>query len=89
MSADTTRCAVCGGEFLAKRVIIDGRSMHRGCAVMSYPPHTSDDAARMTNTIVKLRDALEAIVKHAELNGMQEWQFCKRARKALQDGRGE
>lgn len=52
---------------------------------MSYPPHTPDDAARMTNTIFKLRDALEKIVKYAEANGMQDWKFCKRARKALQE----
>lgn len=85
MTSDATRCAVCGGEFSAKCVVINGATMHPGCAVMSYPPHTPDDAARMSNTIFKLRDALEKIVKHAERNGMQDWKICKQARKALKE----
>lgn len=88
MSSDGTRCAVCGGEFSAKRVIINGAAMHQSCAVMSYPSHTSDDVARMTNTIFKLRSALENIVKHAERNGMQDWKICKQARKALKESEG-
>lgn len=51
MSSDATRCAVCGGEFSSKRVVIDGQAMHAGCSVMSYGPHTPDDMARLGNKL--------------------------------------
>lgn len=57
MSSDATRCAVCGGEFSSKRVIIDGQAMHAGCSVMSYGPHTPDGMARLGNKLWDLWDA--------------------------------
>lgn len=54
MKTDATKCAVCGGEFSAKRVIIDGRAMHQGCSVMSYPSHTPKAMNEMNNEIQRL-----------------------------------
>lgn len=57
MYSDATRCAVCGGEFSSKRVIIDGQAMHARCSVMSYGSHTPDDMARLGNKLWDLYNA--------------------------------
>ena len=49
MSTDATRCKVCGGQFSAKRIIIDGMAYHARCAVMSYPSHTHEDYSRLSD----------------------------------------
>lgn len=53
MSTDATRCKVCGGQFSAKRIIIDGCAYHERCAVMSYPPHTHEDYSRLSDEFSK------------------------------------
>jgi hypothetical protein len=58
---DATRCKVCGGPFAAKRIVIEGEQYHERCALMSYPPHTHEDYARLSNQLaeaVRLLDAL-------------------------------
>lgn len=64
MGTDATRCAKCGGEFGSKRIHIDGDQYHPGCAIMSYPSHTPEDASRTTGEICRLRAALEYITEH-------------------------
>ncbi len=61
MGTDATKCAVCGGEFGTKRIHIEGKQYHPGCAVMSYPPHTHDDWQRLADKSERLRAALTAI----------------------------
>lgn len=51
MGTDATRCAKCGGEFSAKRIHIDGDQFHPGCAIMSSPPHTHEDLARLSDVL--------------------------------------
>lgn len=53
MSTDATRCKVCGGQFSAKRVIIDGMAYHERCSVMSYPSHTHEDYSRLSDEFSK------------------------------------
>ena len=77
MSTDATRCFVCGGAFSTKRVIIDGRAGHVGCVVMSYPPHTPDDAARMTNEIGRLREAIEKATAIIDRNLYHQREKCE------------
>ena len=59
---DTTKCCVCGGEFSADRVIIDGGQYHPRCSIMSYDSHTHEDMAEATNLIWKLRTVLQVLV---------------------------
>lgn len=68
MGTDATKCSVCGGEFSTRRVIIEGKAVHQGCSVMSYPPHTSDDMARLSDAlerrIARLRGAIMKYLSH-------------------------
>lgn len=68
MSSDATRCAVCGGEFSSKRVVVDGRAMHQGCAVMSYTSHTPDDMARMGAKIRRLENEIKLLRQRLEVS---------------------
>lgn len=61
MGTDATRCATCGGEFSAQRVIIDGVALHARCAIMSHGSHTHEDMARVTNLVWELRTTLQKI----------------------------
>ena len=62
MGTDATRCCVCGGEFSKERTIIDGRTYHPSCALMSHGSHTHKDMANAVNLIWDLRTALQKIV---------------------------
>ncbi len=61
MSANATRCRVCGGPFAEKRVIIDGQAYHELCSYMSYPPHTYEDYARLSDRNADLVAAIQRI----------------------------
>lgn len=89
MSSDATLCAMCGGEFSSKRVIIDGIAMHQRCAVMSYPSHTPDDMVRLSEKLEKLQTAVKKAICHAERNGMENWPVFKALRKAMPETRAE
>lgn len=56
-SSDATTCAVCGGEFSSRRVIVEGIAMHPRCAVMSYGSHTHDDLADASSRLWNLYEA--------------------------------
>jgi hypothetical protein len=73
MSTDATRCKVCGGQFSAKRIIIDGMAYHERCAVMSYPSHTHEDhqwlSERLSEALSALEDARSFMVEMRARHG--------------------
>src|SRR4051812_28758058 len=52
---DLTRCTVCGGPFSEARIHIDGKAYHQRCSIMSHPPHTWEDYARLSDECERLR----------------------------------
>lgn len=69
---DLTRCTVCGGPFSEVRIHIDGKAYHQRCSIMSHPPHTWEDYARLSDECERLRGELQrarsllALVLHTE-----------------------
>lgn len=61
MSSAADRCAVCGGEFSAVRIHIGGLPYHRGCAMMSYPPHTHEDNQRLGEELWRTQQTLKRV----------------------------
>jgi hypothetical protein len=64
-TTDATRCAVCGGPFSRKRVIIDGMAYHERCSIMSYPSHTHEDYERLSRQLAEAQVALRQIELNA------------------------
>lgn len=64
MGTDATRCAICGGEFSAKRVHIDGGQYHPRCAIMSGPSAAQerDHLAGQCETLLLENTKLRALL---------------------------
>lgn len=84
---DATLCKVCGGPFAEKRIIIDGQQYHERCAVMSYPPHTHHDYARLSGELSEAIRLLDGLLGLEKGSGQAALAFIERHNRATSGGR--